>query len=204
MTNIFIDNYDSFSYILIDYLKKSGMGNILIYRNDAISAEEIIQLQPNSIIISPGPSSPNESGICLELISMIIKRKIKIPLLGVCLGHQAIIQACGGQVVPATPVHGKQDLIIHQNSELFTDIPTEFHVARYHSLVGLISEDDSDLKVTAKTKDSVIMAVNHKFLPIYGVQFHPESVVTQFGTQIIKNFIKIINSEIHVGNSKPH
>jgi anthranilate synthase/aminodeoxychorismate synthase-like glutamine amidotransferase len=191
MPAVFIDNYDSFSYILIDYFKQAGLEDIVIYRNDAITVEGVLAQNPSAIIISPGPSSPDESGICLDLIKTIIDRNIRIPLLGVCLGHQAIIQASGGKIVRTKPIHGKQDLITHDgNSTLFANIPAEFKVARYHSLVGVAVH--GDLQVTGVTRDCEIMAVEHKSLPIFGVQFHPESIVTEYGIEIIKNFISRI------------
>jgi anthranilate synthase/aminodeoxychorismate synthase-like glutamine amidotransferase len=190
MTAIFIDNYDSFSYILVDYLKRAGLQDILIYRNDSLTVSEVLFLSPSAIIISPGPSSPNEAGICLDLIKAIIDQKLHIPLLGVCLGHQAIIQACGGEIIRTTPMHGKQDTITHNaNNILFENIPIKFKVARYHSLIGITPSDD--LQITATVQNSEIMAVEHKTLPIYGVQFHPESIVTEFGMEIIKNFLKL-------------
>jgi len=183
---LLIDNYDSFVFNLARYVSEAGMG-CQVVRNDAISLTEIEQLKPSHIIISPGPCTPNEAGISLA----IIQHFTDIPLLGVCLGHQAIGQAFGGKVVRAKyPMHGKSSNIIHDEQNLFANLPQPLMVARYHSLIVSNEDFPSSLKVTARSEQGEIMALQHKQLPIFGVQFHPESVLTTHGRELLENFLR--------------
>lgn len=185
---LLIDNYDSFVFNLARYVAELGY-DYQVVRNDAIGLKDIAQLSPSHIIMSPGPCSPNEAGICLSLVAAFLD---KIPLLGVCLGHQAIGQACGGKVVRAkTPKHGKASKIYHDGQGLFKDLPDEFSVARYHSLIVEEASLPSCLKVTARTAQNEIMALEHKNYPVFGVQFHPESVLTEHGHAMLERFLKI-------------
>ena len=183
---LLIDNYDSFVYNLARYVSELGIETV-VKRNDSIKSHDINLLQPTHIIISPGPCTPNEAGISLEIMTQLGK---DIPILGVCLGHQCIAQAFGGTIKKAKrPMHGKSSPIIHQQSHLFTDIPSPLHVGRYHSLI--VSDDNlpATLQVTARCDQNEIMALQHVVWPIYGVQFHPESILTQEGHQILRNFL---------------
>lgn len=181
-----IDNYDSFTYNLVQYFGDLGVQS-RIYRNDKISAHEVIAEKPQAIVISPGPSDPENAGICLELIGLAAEHDI--PLLGVCLGHQAIGQAFGGKVVRGDqPMHGKISEIIHGGKSVFKDLPSPYPVTRYHSLVVERTTLPDDLVVTAQTQDGVIMGLAHKTKPIHGVQFHPESIATAHGHALFKNF----------------
>ena len=185
---LIIDNYDSFTYNLVQYI---GAANpqLLVYRNDVISIDEIKKINPEKIVISPGPGAPEEAGLTIEIIKSFGK---KIPILGICLGHQAIVVAFGGAVGRANEiVHGKTSKIIHFGSSLFNNIPNEFEATRYHSLIAIDEFFPSSLKVTATTSNGLIMALEHIKYPIYGVQFHPESIVTQYGKEIINNFLEI-------------
>jgi len=186
---LLIDNYDSFTFNLYHYICEVGNNpQIIVKRNDEITIQEINSLNIQSIIISPGPCSPNEAGISLEAIMAF---KETIPILGVCLGHQAIGQAFGGKIVKTTPFHGKVSKIFHNQQKIFKDIPSPIEATRYHSLIIEKSTLPSNLEVTATTEDGIIMAIEHKFLKIFGVQFHPESILSQFGHNIIKNFLDI-------------
>lgn len=183
---LFIDNYDSFTFSLVQYFGELG-GNIEVYRNDKITLLDIELKKPEYIIISPGPCTPFEAGISLEVIKYFAG---KIPILGVCLGHQAIAQAFGGQIIKAkTLMHGKTSDIYHDRKTIFNNIPSPFKATRYHSLS--VKEDGlpSCLEITARTSDGEIMALRHKEYPIEGVQFHPESILTEYGKEIIKNFL---------------
>jgi anthranilate synthase component 2 len=181
-----IDNYDSFTYNLVQYLGELGQ-EVRVARNDEVTVEDITGMSPKHIVISPGPCTPNEAGISLRVIRDLAGR---IPILGVCLGHQAIGQACGGKVVRAREVvHGKTSRIFHDEKGLFARLPNPFEATRYHSLV-LAREGLPDcLEVTAKTWDEEIMGVRHKRLPVEGVQFHPESFLTTVGKDLLRNFI---------------
>ncbi len=186
---VLIDNYDSFAYNLYQMLGVIT-SNITVIRNDAQTVPEIIALQPTHIVLSPGPGKPSEAGICIELIQKLPK---DIPLLGVCLGHQAIFEAFGGTVSYAKELmHGKQSRV-HQilPSPLFKDMPQDFLVARYHSLAGLKHTLPQELQCTAHSDDGEIMAVEHKERPIFGLQFHPESIMTPQGSTLLKNFMEI-------------
>tara|TARA_B100000530_G_C15776824_1_gene415808 strand:- start:223 stop:801 length:579 start_codon:yes stop_codon:yes gene_type:complete len=187
---VLIDNYDSFTYNLVHYFKEIGQ-EVKVYRNDQKKVEEILDLKPNFIVISPGPSKPSNAGICIDLVKEIVKNKKKIPILGVCLGHQVIAEAFGGKVIQSgKPIHGKVSKIFHKNSKLFSKISNPFNATRYHSLIIDKQELPSCLNITASTEDGTIMAVEHKNLYIFGVQFHPESISTDSGHQLLKNFLK--------------
>lgn len=186
---LLIDNYDSFTYNLYHYLIQSGAKEVLVKRNDEISIEEIKKLNPRAIVLSPGPCSPNEAGICLEIVE---KLQNIFPILGVCLGHQTIAQAFGSTIVKTHPMHGKISDIFHESDDLFQTLPSPFKATRYHSLIIDKESLSKDLKITAQTKDGIIMGISHKEYKIFGVQFHPESIASEHGHQIIKNFLEQI------------
>lgn len=184
---LLIDNYDSFTWNLVHYFADLG-AEAKVIRNDELSTADILAQKPSAIVLSPGPCSPNEAGICLELTQAAADNKI--PLLGVCLGHQTIGQVFGGNVIRAPSLmHGKTDKIYHSGKGVFSDIPDPFTATRYHSLIVERDTLPDTLEVTAYTQDKIIMGLQHKFLPIHGVQFHPESVATENGHQILKNFM---------------
>ena len=181
-----IDNYDSFTYNLVQYLGELGQ-EVRVVRNDEIAAADIAGLAPSKIVISPGPCTPNEAGISLEVITTYAG---KIPILGVCLGHQAIGQAFGGKIVRAARVmHGKTSQISHDGRGMFTGLPNPFQATRYHSLLIERSSVPACLEITAESPDGEIMAVRHTSLPIEGVQFHPESFLTTSGKDLLRNFL---------------
>jgi anthranilate synthase component 2 len=185
---VLIDNYDSFTYNLWHYLGELG-AEVKVIRNDACSVNEILALRPEGIIISPGPCDPDRAGICLELIA---RSAGHLPLLGVCLGHQAIGQAFGGAVVRAPqPVHGKTSQIHHLGTGLLDNVPTPFQATRYHSLIVERETLPSCLEVTAWTEDGLIMALAHKTFDIHGVQFHPESIASEHGHRMLGNFLAL-------------
>ena len=186
---LLIDNYDSFTYNLYHYLIQAGEKEVVVKRNDEISVEEIKKLNPRGIVLSPGPCTPNEAGICLEVIE---KLKGIIPIFGVCLGHQSIGQAFGGKVIKTYPMHGKVSEIFHQGQNLFKGLPTPFKATRYHSLIIEKATCPKNLEVTATTSDEIIMGVADEALKIFGVQFHPESIASEHGHQIIRNFLEMI------------
>ncbi len=182
-----IDNYDSFTYNLVHYLQELGAA-IEVVRNDMISVPEALARNPEAILLSPGPCTPNEAGICLDLIAAAAERKL--PLFGVCLGHQAIGQAFGGIVERAPQaMHGKTSPVHHDNSGVFHGLPDPFTAARYHSLIVRRAGLPDALHVNAWTDDGTIMGMRHRELPIHGVQFHPESIATEHGHQLIGNFL---------------
>jgi len=185
---VLIDNYDSFTFNLVHYF--GGLGAELdVRRNDKITAEEVIAADPDAVVLSPGPCTPTEAGICLELIN---KAASSIPILGVCLGHQAIGQAFGGDVVRApVPVHGKVSEMQHEGRGIFRGINRTFKATRYHSLVVDRGTMPADLAVTAETADRLVMGIAHRTLPVHGVQFHPESIASEHGHIILKNFLDI-------------
>jgi anthranilate synthase component 2 len=185
---LMIDNYDSFTYNLVQYFGELGE-DVRVYRNDQITLDEIDALDPDHICISPGPCSPAEAGISID----VIKRYAgKIPLLGVCLGHQAIGTAFGGKIIRAKEImHGKTSLITHTGSDVFKDLPSPFTVIRYHSLAIERASIPDCLTITAETADGEIMGVRHKTLPIYGVQFHPESILSEHGHAMLRNFLEM-------------
>ncbi len=185
---LLIDNYDSFTYNLVHYLGELG-AEVVFHRNDTVSVEQALSARPKAIVLSPGPCTPNEAGICLDLIAAA---KNDVPILGVCLGHQAIGQAFGGKVVRApVPVHGKTSTISHRGSDVFRNIPEGFEATRYHSLIVDRSSLPDELEVTAETNDGLIMGLAHRSLPVYGVQFHPESIASEQGHKILENFLGI-------------
>ena len=184
---LMIDNYDSFTYNLVQYLGELGQ-DVQVYRNDEINLKKIAELKPNYIVISPGPCTPNEAGVSLALIEEFAG---KIPLLGVCLGHQSIGQAFGGKIIKAkTLMHGKTSLIHHTSLGVFKDLPNPYTATRYHSLVIERESMPDCLEITAWTDDGEIMGVKHKTLAVEGVQFHPESVLTEHGHDLLNNFLK--------------
>jgi anthranilate synthase component II len=185
---ILIDNYDSFTFNLFHYL--GGLGaQVVVHRNDKITVEAVIAADPDAIVLSPGPCTPNDAGICLDLIR---QASAHIPIFGVCLGHQAIGQVFGGEVVRApVPVHGKLSQIKHQGEGVFVGINGPFQATRYHSLVVERASLPADLAVVAETDDRLIMGLAHARLPVHGVQFHPESIASEHGHLILKNFLDI-------------
>jgi anthranilate synthase/aminodeoxychorismate synthase-like glutamine amidotransferase len=183
-----LDNYDSFTYNLVQYLGELG-AEVEVYRNDQLTVEEVEALHPERILLSPGPCTPSEAGILVPLIRHMAG---KAPILGVCLGHQAIGEAFGGRIVRAPqPIHGKASRVKHDGCGIFAGIPEEIEVGRYHSLVIEPESCPEVLQVTAATADGIIMGVRHRSLPIEGVQFHPESVLTSHGMQILSNFVAL-------------
>ncbi|WP_312164202.1 aminodeoxychorismate/anthranilate synthase component II [Phenylobacterium sp.] len=190
-----IDNYDSFTYNLVHYLNELG-AETLVYRNDALSVEEALGLKPQGVLLSPGPCTPNEAGICLELLAAAPD---DLPILGVCLGHQAIGQAYGGEVVRAKAImHGKTSAIHHEGKGIFAGLPEPVTATRYHSLSVEKSTLPEVLEVTAWTEDGEIMGFQHKAKPVHGVQFHPESIATEGGHAMLANFLKLAGVEPQV------
>jgi anthranilate synthase component 2 len=185
---VLIDNYDSFTFNLFHYL--GGLGaEVVVHRNDKIAADQVMAMDPDAVVLSPGPCTPNDAGICLDLIA---KAAPTIPVLGVCLGHQAIGQAFGGEVVRApVQVHGKLSEITHQGEGVFRGINAPFKATRYHSLVVERSSLPGDLAVTAETDDRLIMGLAHRTLAVHGVQFHPESIASEHGHLILRNFLDL-------------
>lgn len=185
---LLIDNYDSFTYNLFHFLGELG-AELVVRRNDALTADEALGMRPQGIILSPGPCDPDQAGICLDLIG---KAAGRVPLLGVCLGHQAIGQAFGGRVVRAPlPMHGKVSQVHHRSAGLFAGLPNPFRATRYHSLiVDRVSLPDC-LEITAETEDGIIMGLAHRELPVHGVQFHPESIASEHGHRLLGNFLRL-------------
>lgn len=187
---VLIDNYDSFTYNLVHYLSELG-AEVTVKRNDKITVEQILEMSPDGILLSPGPCDPDKAGICLDLVGAATTANI--PLLGVCLGHQTIGQYFGGNVVRCHEiVHGKMGVIQHKQSLLFEDLPSPIKATRYHSLIVERSTLPEDLEITAETEDGIIMGLSHKIFPIHGVQFHPESIASEYGHDILKNFISML------------
>jgi len=185
---VLIDNYDSFAFNLVHYLGELG-ADVRVHRNDRITTAAVVDADPEAIVLSPGPCTPKEAGICLDLIATVAA---KIPILGVCLGHQAIGDAFGGKVLrAAVPVHGKLSEIRHTSSGIFRGINAPFQATRYHSLVIDRASLPRELTVTADTDDGLIMAVAHKNLPVHGVQFHPESIASAHGHLMLQNFLDL-------------
>jgi anthranilate synthase/aminodeoxychorismate synthase-like glutamine amidotransferase len=181
-----IDNYDSFTFNLVQYLGEMGQ-ELKVFRNDVITVAEIKGLEPDSIVISPGPGRPEDSGIIIETIQTYAG---KIPILGVCLGHQAIGAAFGGKIVSApTIMHGKTSEVYHDGRTIFRDLPNPFTATRYHSLVVEPESIPESLEITAKTDDGVIMGLRHRGMVVEGVQFHPESILTEIGKKLLSNFV---------------
>jgi anthranilate synthase/aminodeoxychorismate synthase-like glutamine amidotransferase len=185
---LLLDNYDSFTYNLAQYLGELGC-QVEVHRNDRISVEQIAQRKPERIVISPGPCTPQEAGISVEMIQKLAG---KIPILGVCLGHQAIGAAFGGKIIRAPKLfHGKTSQIRHDGSGVFRGLPNPFTATRYHSLIVERKSLPAELQVTAETDDDIIMGMQHRHYPLMGVQFHPESVLTDSGKQLLKNFLSL-------------
>jgi anthranilate synthase component 2 len=186
---LLIDNYDSFTYNLVHYLGEEG-AEVVVKRNDALTADEAMALKPQGIVLSPGPCDPDRAGICLELIGKAAAART--PLLGVCLGHQAIGQAFGGKVIRAPePMHGKVSSIRHCAKGVFAGLPTPFEATRYHSLIVEKIGLPAVLESTAETADGLIMGLQHRELPIHGVQFHPESIASEHGHDLLRNFLQL-------------
>ena len=186
---LLIDNYDSFTYNLAHYLGAWG-AEVQVKRNDALTAEQALALKPSHVIISPGPCGPEQAGICLALIKLA--HESRVPLLGVCLGHQSIGHAFGGDVIRAPlPMHGKTDQIHHKGDSVFRGLPSPITATRYHSLIVKRETMSRDLVITAESQDGLVMGLRHVTSPIHGVQFHPESIATEHGHEMIKNFLDV-------------
>ena len=184
---VMIDNYDSFTYNLVQYFSELGQ-DVVVHRNDKITIDQIKKLSPQYIVLSPGPCTPKEAGISLKVVDSF---KDKVPILGVCLGHQTIGQAFGGKIIHAkTIMHGKTSEIYHTNEGVFKDIKSPFIATRYHSLVVEKISCPNCFDITAWTEDDEIMSIKHKTMPIEGVQFHPESILSQYGHDLLLNFLK--------------
>lgn len=185
---LIIDNYDSFTYNLVHFLGELG-AELEVRRNDTVSVDEAIAMAPRAIVLSPGPCDPDKAGICLDLVA---RAKENIPILGVCLGHQAIAQALGGKIVRANvPMHGKPSRINHTGQGVFRGLPVPYSAIRYHSLTVDPASLPDELEITAQTDDGVIMGLAHKSLPVHGVQFHPESIDTEHGHRLLANFLDL-------------
>lgn len=183
-----IDNYDSFVYNLVHYIEDFGV-RAEVRRNDAISIGDVLKLKPKAIVLSPGPCTPNEAGICLELLE---KAPHDLPMFGVCLGHQAMGQAFGGDVISArTIMHGKVSEVTHRGGGLFKGLPSPFKATRYHSLAVKRETFPADLVIDAETADGEVMGMSHKTRPVFGVQFHPESIASEHGHAIVANFLGV-------------
>lgn len=183
-----VDNYDSFTYNLVQYLGELGAEQTVV-RNDAVTVDEILEMNPQAIVISPGPCTPKQAGISVDVVRKLHKG---VPILGVCLGHQSIGEAFGGRVVKAGRIyHGKTSEILHNGKDVFRNVPSPFTATRYHSLVVDRDSLPKELELTAWTDDGTVMGLKHKQYPTYGVQFHPESIATQYGKQILKNFLSL-------------
>jgi anthranilate synthase/aminodeoxychorismate synthase-like glutamine amidotransferase len=197
---LLIDNYDSFTFNLVHFLGDLG-ARCEVWRNDKLTVAQALARGPEAIVLSPGPCTPNEAGICLELISAAAG---KVPILGVCLGHQAVGQAFGGKVVRGpVPMHGKQSRISHAGGDIFAGLPSPFLATRYHSLVVERDSLPEALVATAWTEDGLIMGLRHRALPVFGVQFHPESIVTEHGHQLLGNFLAIARGSNAPGSDVP-
>jgi anthranilate synthase component 2 len=185
---ILIDNYDSFTYNLVHYLGELGAESVVI-RNDKASTAEIMAMKPQAIVLSPGPCTPNEAGVCLDLIKAAGPT---VPLLGVCLGHQSIGQSYGGKVIRAPePMHGKLSTITHTGKGVFKGLPPSFEITRYHSLIVERASLPDCLEITAQTADGIIMGLQHRSHPVHGVQFHPESIASEQGHALLANFLSL-------------
>jgi anthranilate synthase/aminodeoxychorismate synthase-like glutamine amidotransferase len=185
---LILDNYDSFTYNLVQYFGELG-ADMRVFRNDALSVEDVVAMRPERICISPGPCTPNEAGISLDLIR---RMGSSTPILGVCLGHQSIGQVYGGEVVRADRLmHGKTSPIHHSGQSVFAGMPSPFEATRYHSLIVRRSSLPAELEITAWTEEGEIMGLRHKEHPVHGVQFHPESILTQEGKRLLENFLRL-------------
>jgi anthranilate synthase/aminodeoxychorismate synthase-like glutamine amidotransferase len=197
---LLIDNYDSFVHNLARYFQRLGQ-ETLVVRNDAIDVGQVRRLRPDAIVLSPGPCTPNQAGASLELVRAL---HTELPMLGVCLGHQIIAQALGGAIVRApAPVHGQTSAIEHDGTGLFNDLPSPLTVCRYHSLVVDAASLPERLQPTATTQDGLIMAVEHKDAPLFGVQFHPESILTEGGYELLANFLRLAGNTATNAKSTP-
>ncbi len=186
---VLIDNYDSFTYNLVHFLGELGAA-CEVHRNDRITVADVMRLKPQAIVLSPGPCTPKEAGICLDLV--LEAARADLPVLGVCLGHQAIAQAFGAEVVRAPlPMHGKLSTVRHAGKGVFKDLPARFEVTRYHSLMVDRGSLPASIEVTAETADSIVMGLQHKTHPLHGVQFHPESIASECGHDLLANFLSL-------------
>ncbi|MFT6559353.1 anthranilate synthase component II [Sneathiella sp.] len=191
---VLIDNYDSFTYNLVHFMGELG-ADIKVFRNDVISVDDVLALNPTGIVLSPGPCTPDKAGICLDMVKTAAATNM--PLLGVCLGHQSIGQAFGGKVVRADELmHGKTSPIQHENVGVFKGLPDNFVATRYHSLTVAPDTVPDCLSVTARTEDGVIMGLQHKEKPLHGVQFHPESIASEHGHQLLRNFLELTDETL--------
>ena len=187
---VMLDNYDSFTYNLVQYLGEIG-ADIQVFRNDKVTVEDIDALRPNHIVISPGPGVPENAGISIDVIRHFSQKTPAVPVLGVCLGHQAIAVAFGGQIKRADRLmHGKTSMIAHDGKTVFADLPNPFEATRYHSLIVDRETLPACLELTAETTEGEIMGMRHRELPIEGVQFHPESILTRTGMDLLRNFVR--------------
>jgi anthranilate synthase/aminodeoxychorismate synthase-like glutamine amidotransferase len=187
MTTLLIDNYDSFTYNLYQYLSELG-AKVVVHRNDQVTLEDCDAIRPDHVVISPGPGDPSEAGISRDVIRHFAGR---VPVLGVCLGHQCIYDVFGGTVAGAGEImHGKISAIAHDGKGVFRSLPERFSVCRYHSLAGTPESQPAELDITARTDDGTIMGVRHRTLTVEGVQFHPESIATEFGKELLRNFLE--------------
>ncbi len=195
---LLIDNYDSFTYNLYQYLTELG-ADVLVRRNDAVTVAEAAALAPDGIVISPGPCTPREAGVSVPLIRELAG---SVPILGVCLGHQAIAEAFGGRVVRAPRLmHGKTSLIYHDGQGIFSGLPCPFVATRYHSLIAEEASLPETLEVSARSEDGLIMGLRHRSLLVEGVQFHPESILTEVGKELLRNFLEIVEVRRRAGQS---
>ncbi|WP_026310232.1 anthranilate synthase component II [Neomegalonema perideroedes] len=189
---LLIDNYDSFTYNLVHYLGELG-AETDVRRNDSLNVNEALALGPKAIVLSPGPCDPDDAGICLDLVKAAAPH---VPILGVCLGHEAIGQVYGGKIVRApSPMHGKVSPIRHKGDRLFEGLPQDFLATRYHSLIVDRESLPEELEVTAETADGIVMAVSHKTHNVHGVQFHPESIASEHGKEILMNFLRMAKAQ---------
>lgn len=190
---VLIDNYDSFTYNLVHYLGELG-AEVVVRRNDVITPNQVLDMAPDAIVVSPGPCDPDKAGICLDLVQQAAG---SVPILGVCLGHQTIGQVFGGKVVRAPEMmHGKVSQVVHHGGPLYDGISSPFEATRYHSLIIERSSVPDSLEITAETEDGIIMGLRHRELPVHGVQFHPESIASQFGHKLLENFLHLAGHRV--------
>lgn len=191
---LLIDNYDSFTYNLVHYFGELG-AEVVVVRNDAVTVAEAMALQPEAVVLSPGPCTPNEAGICMALV--LAAAAVRLPLLGVCLGHQSLGQVYGGKVVRAAQLmHGKTSPIHHKGTGVFAGLPNPFIATRYHSLIVERASLPACFRITAETADGIIMGIEHESLPLHGVQFHPESIATECGHDLLANFMRLAGMKV--------